>query len=72
MKGTPQCFAANKPTGSHLHVDESTTFAPVRSNSFRRRANNFLSTMYGNLRGLGVLSQFRTPSMSRKITFIRP
>ena len=27
-------------------------------------------TMYGNLRGLGVASEFRTPSMSRKITFI--
>src|ERR1700710_2860528 len=70
MNGTPQCFAANRPTGSHLHEEESTTFAPVLSRSFFRRASSFLSTMYGNLRGFGVLSLFKTPSMSRNMTFM--
>src|SRR5215204_6388556 len=70
MNGMPQCFAAYSPTGSTRQVDERTTFAPVRSSSLQRRASSLLSTMYGNFRGFGVVLQFSTPSISRKITFI--
>src|SRR3954454_21500760 len=71
INGMPKCFAASRPIGSYLQVDDRTTFAPVVSQSFKSLASSFWSTMYGNLRGLGVRLQLRTPSISRKITFIR-
>jgi hypothetical protein len=70
MKGTPKCFAANRLTGSRRHVDDRTTLAPVRSSIFLRRASNLGSIMYGKFRGLGVLSQLSTPSISKKTTLI--
>src|SRR3984957_14492595 len=70
MKGTSQCFAAKRPTGSSRQEEERTTFAPVRSSSFCRRRSSRLSTTYGNCRGLGVFGQLSTPSISRNITFM--
>src|SRR3954467_12477398 len=71
INGMPKCFAASRPTGSYLQVEDRTTFASVVSQSFNSLASSFWSTMYGNLRGLCVRLQLRTPSISRKITFIR-
>jgi hypothetical protein len=58
--------------GSVLHVDDRTTLAPVRFSNSLKRERSCGSTMYGKLRGLGVLLQVRTQSISKKITFMRP
>src|SRR3954468_6735197 len=71
INGMPKCFAASRPIGSYLQVEDRTTFASVVSQSFNSLASSFWSTMYGNLRGLCVRLQLRTPSISRKIIFIR-
>ncbi len=63
-------LALKRPAGSYRHVEDKTTFARVRC---RRRLNwirSFRSTTYGSFRGLGVWEEFRTPSISRNITFM--
>src|SRR3954451_18942110 len=69
INGMPKCFAASRPIGSYLQVEDRTTFASVVSQSFNSLASSFWSTMYGNLRGLCVPLQLRTPSISRKYYF---
>ena len=50
---------------------DSLVFAPVLASSRLRRLSSFGSTIYGNFRGFGVFLQFRTPSMSKNMTFMR-
>src|ERR1700735_1930918 len=70
MNGMLQCLALKSPAGSYRQVEDKTTFAPVFSSRRLKRTSKRLSTTYGNLRGLGVFLQFRTPSISKKMTFI--